>query len=83
MQKIFNKEYLRNYKPKPKPKKQNIKELLWSLYQAYYKALLKQMEDQGFNKVEIYKQKVMYEQRQDLFATFIETYHGDECEIII
>ena len=41
------------------------------------------MEDQGFNKVEIYKQKVMYEQRQDLFATFIETYHGDEYEIII
>ena len=83
MQKIFNKEQLTNYKPKPKPKKQNIKELLWSLYQAYQKALLKQMEDQGFNKVEIYKQKVMYEQRQDLFATFIETYHGDECEIII
>jgi hypothetical protein len=63
-------------------KGKKLKEYLWSLYVNYYEQVLHQMEKGNFSKVEIFKQRVMYEQRQDLFATFIDTYYGDEYEVI-
>lgn len=47
------------------------------LYKQYYKNILKQMEQQGFSKVKIAVQKMMFEKRETLFDEFCDRYDFD------
>lgn len=49
-------------------------EYLKNLYEQYYENILKQMEEQGFSKVQIFVQKQMFEKREDLFEEFCDRY---------
>lgn len=49
-------------------------EYLKNLYKQYYENILKQMEEQGFSKVQIFVQKQMFEKREDLFEEFCDRY---------
>jgi len=49
-------------------------EYLENLYKTYYENILDQMLKQGFSKVNIAVQRVMYEKREDLFEEFCERY---------
>ena len=50
-------------------------EYLKNLYEQYYENILKQMEEQGFSKVQIFVQKQMFEKREDLFEEFCDRYN--------
>lgn len=50
-------------------------------YKEYYQNILKQMEEQGFSKVKIAVQRMMYEKREDLFDQFLQRYDFDDLEL--
>lgn len=52
-------------------------EYLNKMYKQYYKNILKQMEKQGFSKVQIAVQKMMFEKRETLFEEFCDRYDFD------
>ena len=52
-------------------------EYLQTLYKQYYENILKQMEEQGFSKVQIFTQRMMFEKREDLFDEFCDRYDFD------
>lgn len=52
----------------------DIEDMYEEEYKNYYKDILHQMEKQGFSKVQIAVQEMMYKEREDLFETFINRY---------
>ena len=50
-------------------------------YKKYYENILNQMKNQGFSKIKIEAQRVMYENREDLFEKFLDRYNLDDLEI--
>lgn len=50
-------------------------------YKKYYENILNQMKNQGFSKIKIKAQRVMYENREDLFEKFLDRYNLDDLEI--
>lgn len=50
-------------------------------YKEYYQNILKQMEEQGFSKVKIAVQRMMYEKREDLFDQFLQRYDFSDLEL--
>lgn len=50
-------------------------------YKKYYENILNQMKNQGFSKVKIEAQRVMYKNREDLFEKFLDRYNLDDLEI--
>ena len=49
-------------------------EYLKNLYKQFCDSIIEQMEKQGFSKVQIAVQKMMYEKREDLFEEFCDRY---------
>lgn len=50
-------------------------------YKKYYENILNQMKNQGFSQIKIKAQRVMYENREDLFEKFLDRYNLDDLEI--
>ena len=59
----------------------DMDEYLEDEYKEYYTNILQQMEEQGFSKVKIAVQKMMYETREDLFDQFIQRYDFEDVEL--
>lgn len=59
---------------------ENIDEFMEDEYVKYYEDILRQMKEQGFSKVQIAVQKMMYETRDDLFDAFVEKYGLEDIE---
>lgn len=49
-------------------------------YKEYYENILKQMQEQGFSKIKIAVQRMMYEKRDDLFDQFLQRYDFGDIE---
>ena len=59
---------------------EDIDEYIEKEYKKYYENILDQMREQGFSKVQIAVQKMMYETREDLLDKFVDRYGFEDVE---
>lgn len=48
------------------------------MYIQFYEDILEQMSKQGFSKIAIQAQRIMYETREDLYKAFLDRYTFEE-----